>query len=547
MSTRRNPSRSFLPMTEGLETRKLLSTKTISGQDSDGDTWVLRLQGPGDLRITKQVDAQGNDQTLDSASQIDTITIAGADPLSTRLIGQVKRGPNGDGKVFFNNIDELGGRAEGPAATNGIYAIDMPDFWLGNTATAATPTAEPTISIPDGVITLRFGGADTTFTPPGGTDLNTNNQSDTFNVNLGIPRTQGTTVIVNQVVTSGQAGAASSTGTPGTPTQDSVVFNVAGRLNQFQANSILGNTAFPTTGFRGGGGTLVVSQTDTATGVTGQIGFARVGGNATNFSVQTNDKISNYYVGGEANNVQILAPAGSRAIEFGKGMDTATILTHYIDSLQANRGAVNSNVTVDRNVGRVTFGGDVVDTNFTAGVQQGLAAVFSNQTAPTTAPTAQDGGAITNVLIAGNVMNSVFAASTEPLNGTYGTSDLLLPHGHIEAKVGGTIDNSTATPDSPNTAFFSKYVKLDQGPVIPPSVPELPFGNQGAPPSGNRIVPGLQPTENLRNNLFKTQAGKAIGTVTSSGNQLKFHGPSIAAKSVSTTAKAPHGPLKKKA
>ena len=551
MSTRRNSSRSFLPATESLETRKLLSSTTLRGNDAEGNSWVLKLEGPGALRVTKQLDASGNEQTLASASDINQITIAGANPLTTRLVGQVKRGPTGTGKVFFQGMNELGGRSEGQAGTNGIYAIDIPNFWLGKTSTAAaTSTTEPTISLPDGVVTLRFGGVDTTFTPAGGTALNTNSQNDTFNVNLGLPKTQGTSIIVHQVISNGQAGTTSSTGAAGTPTQDSVVFNVEGRLNQFQADAIVGNTAFPTTGFRGGGGTLVVSQSDPATGITGQIGFVRVGGNATNFSVQTNDKISNYYVGGEANNVQILAPNGSRAIEFGKGMDTATIRTHYIDSLQANRGALNSRVTVDRNVGRLTFGGDVVNTEFLSGVQQGLGTIFQNQTAPATAPSAQDGGALTNVLIAGNVMNSTFTASVEPLNGVYGTSDLKLPHGHIEAKVGGTIDNSTATPDSPDTAFFAKSVTLDRGPVIPPVVPELPFGNQGAPPSGKRIVPGLQPTENLPTNLVAAPAPKktgSTGTGKKTGSTTTVKTPGT--KTGTTTAKAAHapqGPLKKK-
>ena len=542
MSTRRTPSRSFLPMTEGLETRKLLST-TLSGNDAEGNSWVLKLEGPGDLRVTKQPDASGNAQTLASASDIASITIAGANPLTTRLIGQVKAGPGGTGKVFFQNMNELGGRSEGPAATNGLLAVDMPNFWLGKTSTAAASTSnEPLITIPDGVITFRFGGADTTFTPPGGTPLNTNGQADTFNVELGIPRTQGTSIILNQVITSGQAGTATSTGAAGTPTQDSVVFTVNGRINQFQANSIVGDTAFPTTGFRGGGGTIVVSQSDPATAITGQIGFVRVGGNATNFSVQTNDKVSNYYIGGEANNVQLLAPNGSRAIEFGKGMDTATILTHYIDSLQANRGALNSDVTVDRNVGRLTFGGDVVNTNFLSGVQQGLASVFQNQALPTTAPSAQDGGALTNVLIAGNVTNSVFSASVEPLDGVYGPGDLNFPHGHITAKVGGTIDNSTATPDSPDTAFFAKYVKLDRGPVIPPVVPELPFGNQGAPPSGPRIVKHLQPTEGQPTNLFpKTTGSTSTGTSTATATKQ-----SVKTASAPIVLHAPKGPLKKK-
>lgn len=388
MSTHRTRSRALKPFPEGLESRKLL-TKTITGQDADGDQWVLRLVGAGDLRVTKQADASGNIQSLASPSLIDTIEIAGPNPLATRLVGQVRRGPSGDGRVFFRSMTQLGGRSEGTSGNNGIYAIDIPDFFLGTTSTTApTATTQPSISIPDGVVTLRFGGVDTTFTPDDATALNTNNQSDAFTVNLGLPRTLGTSIIVTRVITDAQAGA----GTTGAPTQDSVTFNVVGRLNQFQADAIVGNTQFPSSGFRGGGGTLVISQPEPLSAITGQIGFVRVGGNATNFSAQTNDKISNFYVGGETRNVQVLAPNGSRAILFGKGMDDVTILTHYIDSLQANRGAINSNVTVDRNVGRVTFGGDVIDTTFLSGVQQDLATVFTSQQAPTTAAPPRTGG-----------------------------------------------------------------------------------------------------------------------------------------------------------
>lgn len=509
MSTRRPRSRAIRPMPEGLETRQLLTStgrgsRFLSGVDVDGDRWILKLQGPGDLRVTKQPDGQGTPQDLNSRSLIDQITVAGPEPSTTRLIGQVRRAQGGDGKVFFSAIDQLGGRAEDGTGTLGIYAIDAPDFWLGQTSTAVGATA-PSIDIPDGVVTLRFGGADTTFTAPGGTPLNQNNQADSFTVNLGLPRTQGTSIIINQSITSAQAGTAGADGKPGTPTQDSVTFNVAGRLNLFQADAIQGNTEFPSTGFQGGGGTLVVSQADAATGITGQIGFARVGGNATNYAVQVgggSPQISNYYVGGETNNVQLLAPGGSRAIGFGKGMDTVTILTDYIDSLQANRGALNSIVSVGRNVGRVTFGGDVVNTQFIAGQNLQLANVFQTQQAPTSAQ-AQNGGAIRNILIAGNVKDSVFAASVEPFNGTYGSAqDLNLPHGNITAKVGGMIDNANTSAGEPDEAFFANYVQVLRGPVIPPAVPELPFGERGASPSGSRVAPNLQPTTGRRANLL---------------------------------------------
>ncbi len=531
MSKRRPSSRAVRPMSEALEERKLL-TSMITGFDADGDRWVLKLEGPGALRVTKQPDASGNPQSLDSLSSIDTITVAGADPITTRLVGQVIRGANGDGKVFFNHLQELGGRAENTTGTDGIEAIDMPAFWLGQTLTA-TGAAEPSIDIPDGVITLRFGGADTTFTAPGGTPLNTNNTADAFAVNLGLPRTQGTSILIDQSITSAQAGAASTTGTPGTPTQDSVTFTVAGRINQFQANAIQGSTAFPSTGFTGGGGTIVNSIADPATAIIGQIGYSRVGGNATNFSVMTADKISDFYIGGETNNVFELAPNGSRTIGFGKGMDTVTIQTHFITTLQANRGALNSNVTVDRNVGRITFGGDVVNTNIIAGAQQSLATVYQNQAANTNPPTAQDGGALTNVLVAGSIQDSIFAASVEPFNNDFSDPQALkLPHGHITAKVGGQIDDSNVAGFAPDQAFFSKYVNLIHGQVVPPIVPELPFPNEGSAPSGPRIVPHLQQTANPPTNLFPRTRTAAT-----------HHATKVVKSAAQST---PKGPVKKK-
>ena len=72
---------------------------------------------------------------------------------------------------------------------------------------------------------------------------------------------------------------------------------------------------------------------------TGQIGNVRIGGNATNFTTfvtedpitavaaegQLDAKISNFYIGGQTNNVLLVAPSGSRNISFGLGMDNVTI------------------------------------------------------------------------------------------------------------------------------------------------------------------------------------------------------------------------------
>jgi hypothetical protein len=494
MSTRRQPTRALRPLTESLEGRWLLS-KTISGVDADGDQWTLTLTGPGDFRVTNVADDSGNPIAIGQPAQIDQIQIAGGDPTKTRLIGQVVKGPNGDGKVFFDSLTEEGGRSEGPVATNGVLAIDMPGFWLGHTETTPPSSTDPnddSITIPDGIQTLRFGGVDTTFTPTGGTPLSKLTTSSNFNINLGLPRTKGTSIIVSKVI----SGAQPATGTATSPVQQAVTFNVNGRLNVFQADEIDGSTAVPSTGFRGGGGTVVVSQTDTVTGITGQIGFIRVGGNATDFAAQTNDKMANFYVGGEANNVLVLSPAGLRDAYFGKGMDTTTIYTHELTFLQANRGAVDSKVFVERNVGNVIFGGPVKSTALLAGINAnlgGTSGVFATQTAPTSTP-AQDGGSIANVLVAGDVTDSVFAASTEPAtDGSYGGPDsLYLPHGRVTGKVEGSVDNSNLSPDQPTQAFYAKKVTVGNGPVVPPTVPEAPFPNLGAPPTGSHVVHGLQ-------------------------------------------------------
>jgi hypothetical protein len=496
MSMRRQKSQAHLAL-ESLEDRQLLS-KTISGVDPDGDHWTMTLIGPGDFRVINQPNAAGDPVPIGQPAEIDKITIAGPDPLKTRLIGKVVKGPNGDGKVFFESLTEQGQRSEGQSAADGMLAIDMPGFWLGHTSTAAPSTTDPTedaILLPDGIQTLRFGGVDTKFTPPGGTPLNQNGTSDPFSVDLGLPRTQGTSIIIDKSVSSGQA----ATSTGGSATQDSVTFNVNGRLNEFQANEIDGNTAVPTTPFRGGGGTLVVSQPDPLTAITGSIGFIRVGGNATNFSVQSGGAdglLSNSYIGGEPNNVQLLATGGMRNVYFGTGMDTTTILTHSLMTLKANRGALNSTVGVERAVGTAIFGGPVVGSTLRSGVNLnlgGTSGVFATQTAPTLTP-AQDGGAIHNVLVAGDVTNSVFAASVEPdENGQFGTSNnLVLPHGIIQAKVQGTVNNSIITPVQPTQAFYAKLVKFSKGPVVPPRVPVPPFPDFGAPPTGFHVVHHLQ-------------------------------------------------------
>jgi hypothetical protein len=452
-------------------------TAMVRGTDPDGAHWTLRLFGPGTLNV---VDMSGNaftKATENTPDLINTITVAGSITSVTRLVGTVTPAADGNAKVYFQNliVSQTGALSRVDpnnlrnlfVTQNGIKAIDMPGFWLAHTDTA-TPTAASlihtnaktagAISIPGGVITLRFGGVDANFTPAGGTPLNQTGQSNEFEIHLGLPIVVGTSVIVDKVITNAQANSTSGSA----PFQDMATFLVDGRLNLFQANEIDGNTtsglvptqfqsSLPSSG-ASPGGTYVISQGSPAG--TGQIGDVRIGGNATNFTTIVDEfslniiptegeldaKISNFSIGGETNNVLLDAPSGSRNIVFGLGMDNVTISTLLIKNLQANRDVSNSTVTSSRSIGNMVVGGPVSDSSIQAGYFQSLfgyadipaSSVFSSgtgvffgdppptiinrQTNPTTGafePYAQNGGTI-HVRIAGDVTNSVFSASVDP-------------------------------------------------------------------------------------------------------------------------------------
>ena len=194
---------------------------------------------------------------------------------------------------------------------------------------------------------------------------------------------------------------------------------------------------------------------------TGQIGDIRIGGNATNFTAfaldtdtftsppsvdpVTGPQVSNFFIGGQTDNVILVAPSGSRNVFFGQGMDNVFINTEFIQNLQANRGAVGSAVTVKRNIGNMVMGGDVINTVIQSGYDQDLSAVanspatsiqgvtfpaggvFNGEAPPTIinrisnaafnqatfSPLAHGGGAI-HGRIAGNVTNSIISVSVDP-------------------------------------------------------------------------------------------------------------------------------------
>ena len=544
-------SRAIRPAAESLELRQLLSA-TITGTDTAGDKWTLSLLGKGTLQVIKQNDpSTGNPGTLTSATEIKSITVAGTDPRSTRLIGTVVPASGSDGRVFFNNLTEIPNRSDLSGVGLGLLAINMPDFWLGYTGSTTAPSGSPVaeIAIPDGVNSLRFGGVDTTkfFGTTSSTVLppSQDNQNDEFLVSLGIPYAVGTSIVVNQVISNNQAGVtASGSTTPGSPTQKSVVFEVGGRINLFEANSISGNTANAAAAAGFTGGTILASFSDPLTGITGELGFVRVGGNATNFSVVTNNTLANMYVGGETDNVAVLTPNGSRNFYFGKGLDTTTILTHSIENLYANRDALNSTVHSSRQIGDFMVGGNVTNADVLSGYQfsntqagssltglqllgstaESNLAGLSGTTLPTaiTIPntTAQANGHIT-AFIAGNVTNSIFAASVLPISqiqtpGTQNfgnTGDVNLPLGTITARVEGSIDNSTATPNEPKTAFYAKTVSLTHSVVVPPRVVEPPQPTIPTPSD----LPGI-PVVFPASASTKTTTTKVVTGTTGSGS-----------------------------
>jgi len=470
MSTRKHTprNRGFRPEADVLESRQLLSA-VVSGTDSKGDAWSLRLVGPGQLSVVKQNGAGGTTPgALTSATDINTITIGGTDPLKSRLVGTVTPGPNSDGRVFFQSMNQLATRSEKYTGSgDGLLSIDMPNFWLANTTPATrAPTSAPGITLPDGVDTLRFGGVDTSVNQP--TTANATNNAAV--VSLGLPTFGGTRILINKSISSTQAGPPATNSPAPTTVQHGVVFAVAGRLQLFQANEIVGDAASPPGQFKdfnpaaaGTGGTLVVSTTPGSGGsfpflsalfpsgqtkgaVTGAIADVRVGGNATNFSTFVFDP------------------------SFSGGDKIANF-----------------------SIGRVDLGGDVVNTRVLAGYQQNynniLSTIAGNSfgTSPAAPPTpinAQPFGAL-SVHVAGSVTNSVFAASVEPFQNNFAKfgdpNQIVLTGGHINSKIEGKVDNTVAAPNTPKQAVFASQVKAYSGPVVPPNVPEAPYPGPAQP------------------------------------------------------------------
>ena len=327
----------------------------------------------------------------------------------------------------------------------------------------------------------------------------------------------GTSVIVNTVNSDAQRPIPPRATAP---FQDYATFLVTGRLNLFQANSITGNTT-------DGPGPVAVPQPDHAHDVgpgrhvrhfarrpSDRADRQRAGGRQRDqlhdlrhrrsrstsaaSEGQLDAKISNFYIGGQTDNVLLVAPSGSRNISFGLGMDNVTINSLAISSLTANRDATqfaghrqpvdrqpvdrrrrqsDTNVNVGADSESVHVRQYAADVAFGEPVTASSMAICRRRwpirkpirSASIQEPIAQNGGTM-NVRIAGNVTNSVFSASVDgnpsqstslaPLIGPQ-SGNLMLPRGVINAKVEGKIDNSAnSLVTDPNQAFYAKVVHL---------------------------------------------------------------------------------------
>ena len=142
-SSRRSGARGYRPTWDNLEGRTLLS-KVLSGTDVDGDRWVLRLVGPGDVasgqpdRRERRLRAAGRHPHSSTRSRWPEPT-----PSFRAWLVPSRQAEGGDGRVYFQNMAQLNGKAVGVIATVGIHVIDMPDFWLGRTSTAADHGGTP--------------------------------------------------------------------------------------------------------------------------------------------------------------------------------------------------------------------------------------------------------------------------------------------------------------------------------------------------------------------------------------------------------------------
>ena len=84
-------------------------------------------------------------------------------------------------------------------------------------------------------------------------------------------------------------------------------------------------------------------------------------------------------------------------------------------------------------------------------------------------------------------------------------NNIVLPRGLINAKVEGTVDNSTnplvSTTAPIDAAFFAKSVQLKKGPIVPPQVPYEPYVAPTVYHKGQTALKGLIKVDHIPSNL----------------------------------------------
>ncbi len=216
------PMRSLRPMAELLESRQLLSLNTkdvpkglpteaasavVRGTDPDGAQWTLRLYGPGTLNVV----GTNGDVFTRSTGEPD-----GIDQYHHRGRIHHDRDPPGrDGQTHVHGQRRASSSrtsssrrpaswARSTRARSAISGLYKTASWPSTcpiSIMAHTETTKPSIAsqihtsamsageiyIPQGVLTLRFGGVNVNYTPAGGTPLNTTGQNNEFQISLGLP------------------------------------------------------------------------------------------------------------------------------------------------------------------------------------------------------------------------------------------------------------------------------------------------------------------------------------------------------------------------
>ena len=369
------------------------------------------------------------------------------------------------------------------------------------TSTATQPRAS--INIPDGVNSLRFGGADTTkfFGTDPTQSLAQDGQNDQFLIRLGVPASIGTSIVVNKVISDAQAAAASTTGTANSPTQKSVVFEVAGRINLFQANEIDGNTAIPRPPrrqLRRRDDRRLAHRPD-------QRDHRRdrpsSGSAATRPTSRSSDQRQD-----RPTSTSAARPTTSRSSWPRARPATSTSARgptpDHPDPLDreppANRGMTNSNIVSERMIGDLSARRRRESTRRSSRAttrasgrhqpdrEQRLSQLGQYFQSAVDHPDARRPGRRQHhdvhrrqhlQLGLRGLGQPDLAAGRPRGDVTFGDpEDVFLPLGKIIAKVQGSIDNSTRVePEMPTTAFYAHTVVKTHGVVVPPNVVEEPI------------------------------------------------------------------------